>query len=87
MYALTYLDSICGRVNSIRARELTKILHNNIMYKKKLIDLVGDTQNWETDFFYFNLFQRIGNANFDTNSATLESIKAIRNDEDCVSIN
>lgn len=53
MYELTPLNSILRGVNVVRAGKLTKILDNNVPYKK-LIDLVGDKYHSEINFFNNN---------------------------------
>lgn len=87
MYELTSMASIRGRVNVVRAAELTKILQNIFPYKKKSIEIVGDTENRETDLFYVNRFQSEVDTNFHTNSGTRASVNAIRNGEESLSVN
>lgn len=86
-YALTLFESIRGRVTLRRAGEHTKLLQNIVPCKKKLIDLVVDSENWENDLFSVNRFRRDNNATSETDSATWESIEAIQNNEYSASIN
>lgn len=41
MYELTLLHSIRGLLSVVRERELKKVLHNSVPYKKKFVYLVG----------------------------------------------
>jgi len=82
IYALSPLDSIRGRVSVVRATELVAPLHSEVAYKKKLVDLVGDSGTWEKELFYVNRFYCDDDATFDRMAeSTAGSASSIRENE------
>ena len=82
LYALSPLDSIRGRVSVVRATELVAPLHSEVAYKKKLVELVGDSGTWEKELFYVNRFHCDDDATFDRMAeSTAGSASGIRESE------
>lgn len=56
MYGLCPIESVCGRVHLVRGSHITKLLHEDVEICKKVKQYMGNSDSWESEFFYVNRF-------------------------------